>query len=292
MATGVTYDTFSESAYITVAEYKNAPTAIDLNNLIVGNTNPAAQDAELARVIMRASSYMNEYLNQNLVATEYVETQRTRFTPQGWISLHPYNSPVIALSQFQYGTDPLNLYTLPDCSNTWFENQQIIIPVNNMQWSSQGPLAFGYSGTPYSQVFTKYTYTAGFVNTLATGTQAATSLTVADATGILPDQRLTIWDGEKTETVTVASSYTLGSTTVPLVSALAFGHTAAACGNLPTVIKEAAIIMTTEFLKFRGDQSLTMMATTRPSGQQRGADMYGNQIALALDMVNKYRRVR
>ena len=45
MTTGTTYDTFIENAYITVPEYKNAPTSIDYDNLVVGG-NANAQDAE------------------------------------------------------------------------------------------------------------------------------------------------------------------------------------------------------------------------------------------------------
>ena len=58
MTTGITPDTFYEQSYLTVAEYKDAPTSIDFDNLVVGG-NGAAQDAELARVILRASSYMD-----------------------------------------------------------------------------------------------------------------------------------------------------------------------------------------------------------------------------------------
>jgi hypothetical protein len=99
MAIGITNDTFSERPYISVAEYKNAPTSIDYDNLVVGG-NLAAQDAELERVILRASSYMDEYLNQNLVANRQTETQRTRFTPQGYIALHPNQNPIISLESF------------------------------------------------------------------------------------------------------------------------------------------------------------------------------------------------
>ena len=66
MATGVTtQQPFFENPYITVTEYKNAPTSIDFDNLVVGG-NAGAQDAELANAILRASSFIDEFLNQNL----------------------------------------------------------------------------------------------------------------------------------------------------------------------------------------------------------------------------------
>jgi hypothetical protein len=58
---------FLRGTYINASEYKDAPTSIDYDNLVVGG-NASAQDAELSRVILRASSYMNEYLNQSLLA--------------------------------------------------------------------------------------------------------------------------------------------------------------------------------------------------------------------------------
>jgi hypothetical protein len=291
MAVGVTNDTFSESAYVTIEEYRNAPTALDTSNLVAGG-NQAAQDAELFENIMRASSYMNEYLNQNLVASIYTETQRTRITPQGWISLHPFNSPVVSLSSFAYGVSPLSLIQLGDCSQTWFEGQQIIIPLTNATWSSQGPLGFGFPPSTRSQIFVKYTYTSGFVNTKASGTAAASSMTVADATGIIPGAELWLNDSSRTEHVYVADNYTLGSLTVPLVSPLVSTHTSVSCGNLPGAIKQACILITSAFISVRGDQALTMSPTTRPSGQAQGQNVFGTKVALALDMVDKYRRIR
>ena len=294
MTTGFTYDTFTENAYLTVAEYKNAPTSIDYDNLVIGG-NANAQDAELDRVIMRASSYMNEYLNQNLVADQITETQRTRINGEGFISLHPYNSNIVALESFQYGADPLMLSTLNDCSQVWFENQQIIIPLasNTLTWSTQGGLGFGaWSAGPNVKMYCKYTYVAGFVNTLATGTLGASTVTVESGIGILVGETYTIYDGAKTERVTVASTYTYGSTTVPLVNALVFDHTEVAIGNLPTVIKQSCILLTTAFLKTRGDGSMTMNITTAPTPNISGDMRYSSEIALALDMVNKYRRIR
>lgn len=295
MAVGITPDTFKENSYLTVQEYKDAPTSIDYNNLVVGG-NQSAQDAELANVILRASSYMNEYLNQNLVADQYTETQRTRVTPQGYVALHPNNSPIISLSSFQYGTDPNNLIALPDCSKAWFEAQELIIPLSNLglNYSSQGPLAFGFGYGPRQQIFTQYTYIAGFPNTeIASATAAATSLTVTKGTGFVAGQQYRIYDGSKSERITIASTYTYGSTTVPLTAPLAYTHAAGvAIGNLPNAIKEACILITTAFLKVRGDSSMTMNLTTNPTTNIGNQNRYANEIQMALDMVNKYRRIR
>ena len=291
MTVGQTYDTFNESPYLTVAEYKNAPTALGVSNLVVGG-NSAAQDAELGNVIMRASSYMNEYFNQNLVASTNTETQRVRVTPQGFLSIHPFNSYIVALTALQYGTDPLNLTTLPDPSQVWFEQQQILVPLYQTSFSTSGPLSFGFPPSTNSQIFVKYTYVSGFVNTLATGTSGASVLTVADGTGIQAGASMTVWDGASTEQVTVASSYVFGSSTVPLVAPLAYSHASVAVGNMPDAVKQACILITSAFIKRRGDSAMVMGNSARPGGRAPGAEMYGDDIRLALDMVDKFRRIR
>lgn len=295
MATGVTTLTgFFENPYLTIAEYKNAPTSIDFDNLVVGG-NSGAQDAELGRVILRATSYLNEYLNQDLTAQSITETQRVRFNNQGYISLHPNRNPIISLSSFEYGSTPNNLTTLTDPSTCWFENQQVIVPVSDSQltYSSQGPLSFGGVGAR-TPVFVKYTYVAGYVNTtIVTATATQTTLTVTSGAGFIAGQSYRIYDGASSETITVASTYTFGSTTVPLTSALAFTHAAGvAIGNMPSAIKQATILATTAFIKARGDNSLTMAVTTSASGNISGAQRFGSDLALALDMVSLYRRIR
>lgn len=299
MTTGIAPTTsFNELPYLTVAEYKNAPTAVDIDNLVVGG-NANAQDAELANVISRASSFMDEYLNQNLNAQTLIETQRTRFTPEGFIALHPNNDPIISLQSFQYGSTPNNLVALQDCSTVWFENQQIIIPVSQMAttYSSQGPLSFGGAGSSRNQIFVQYQYTAGYVNNLiSSATAAQTTMTVQDGTGIVAGMRMKIYDGANSESVTVASTYTYGSTTVPLTSALSYSHVnGIAFGNLPNSIKQACILVTTAFIKVRGDSSMTMNVTVNPSRNANGnstQNMVGDEIGLALKMVDLYRRVR
>jgi len=295
MAIGLNTDTFFESPYVTAAEYQNAPTSIDFSNLVVGG-NQQAQDAELSRVILRASSFLDEYLNQNLCATRKIETQRTRFMPNGFISLHPNQNPIIALEAFSYGMAPNQLVAIPDPSLCWFESQQIIIPVSQMSltWSSSGPLSFGGGGSNANQIYCQYTYTSGYVNNpIATAVAGTSSMTVANATGIVAGQALRIYDGAKSELVYVASGYTYGATTVTLTSALLYDHAAGTTfGNLPNAIKEATILVTTAFIKMRGDSSMTMGVTVNPSGNITGAERYGSEIALALEMVSLYRRVR
>jgi hypothetical protein len=61
---------------------------------------------------------------------------------------------------------------------------------------------------------------------------------------------------------------------------------------MPNAIKQACILITTAFLKVRGDNSMTMNLTTQPTVNIGNNARYSGDIALALDMVNKYRRIR
>ena len=155
-------------------------------------------------------------------------------------------------------------------------------------------MAFGGYGIPRQQVYVKYSYDSGYVNNaIATATAGQTSLTVQDPTGILTGDVFRIYDGASTETVTVGSTYTYGSTTVPLTSALAYTHAAGiTLGNLPNAVKQACIMLTTAFIKMRGDSSMTMGITTHVDSNIGGNARYGNEIQLALEICDKYRRVR
>ena len=78
--------------YLTLAEYKNAPTAIDIDNLVFNSSDPDVQDSELMNVIARASSWIDTYCNQVLGATEETEKDRksTRLnSSHEWISRMP-----------------------------------------------------------------------------------------------------------------------------------------------------------------------------------------------------------
>lgn len=282
--------------YLSLAEFKNAPTALDYGNLVVGG-NQAAQDAELSNAITRASSWIDQYCNQIISATVDVEQQRCRVKSDGTLRVHPKYFPVVALTDFNYGVNPNTLITAPDCSIAWLEEQEIIFPYSQLPttMSSQGPLSFGFPGSAGTEMYVKYTYINGYANTnLALSVSAsATTITVSDGTGIVPGESLKIFDGASTENVTVASTYSFGSTTVPLVSGLLYAHNAAVTVSaLPAAIKEACILVTSAYLKIRGDASLVMDVTTRPGQQIDGAQKVGSDIAHAQQLLMPFRRIR
>jgi hypothetical protein len=281
--------------YLTIEEFKDAPTSIDLDNLVFNSQDPDDQDAELANVIARASSWCDTFCNQVLAATVESEQQRSRYSQDGSIRFHPRYSPVVALLSMEYGYPP-SLMSLPDCSVAWIEDEEIIVPNATLgTWTSQGPLQFGaMSSGGRNEVFLKYSYVNGYANTtIVTAVAAATTITVADGKGILAGQMLKIYDGQYTENVTVASTYTFGSTTVPIVYPLVYTHAAGvSISALPPAIKQACILVTTAFLKTRGDSSMTMQVTTSPGTALPNADKVGEEIALAMQLLQPYRRVR
>jgi len=288
---------FQSGSYLTIAEYKNAPTAIDINNLVVGGTS-AQQDAELASVIQRASSFIDIYVNQPLIAQNFTEQSRTRMTQEGFLVISPDYNNVVALNSLAYGATPTNLVTVSSTSlqNCWFEKSQIIYPLSQLgtTYSSQGPLSFGFPPASRSRIYAAYNYTAGYCNGLVmSATAGASSFTMIDPIGLTAGTVVTIYDGASTEQVVVSPSYTYGSTTVNITSTLKYTHASGvAVGNMPQAVKQAAILITTDFLKVRGDNSLTMAVTTRASSGPSVQSIVGSDIELAKQLLSPFRRMR
>ena len=296
MATGINPQTHQFSTpYLTLAEFQDAPTGIDIDNLVVGG-DQAAQNAELANVIARASSWIDTFCNQVLGATTETEQTRTRIKNDGSIIVHPRYSPIIALTAFNYGLVIGQMNAISDPSTAWIEDTQIIIPYTNLMntYTSEGPLQFGFPGSPGSTVYVNYTYVNGYANALInTANAGQSSLTVQDATGIVAGQVLKIYDGMDSELVTVAHTYTFGSTTVPLTSTLNYSHSSGiSISALPPAVKQAAILATTAFLKVRGDNALAMTVGSRPGEASAGSQHIGEDLMLAQDLLLPYRRIR
>ena len=284
---------YQDDEYLSLAEYKNAPTAIDYDNLVVGGTQ-AQQDAELLTVIGRASSWINTHLNQSLIARTMTEQQRTRMTPQGNLIIRPEINPVIAFNSLSYGATPTNLTVVNDLTPLWFEDDKVIYPIaqTSLSYSSQGPLAFGFPPSSQSQIYVSYNYTAGYVNTLGSGSAGSKNVTVTNPVGILPGQIINFYDGQYSERLQVASNYTYGANPVTLTTNMAYTHTSATFSGMPAAVKEAAILVVTDFLKVRGDNSLTMAVTTRATSGPSVQDIIGSDLALAKELLRPFRKVR
>jgi len=288
---------FQSGSYLTLQEYKSAPTAIDYSNLVAGGTS-AQQDAELAAVIQRASSFIDIYVNQPLIAQNFTEQSRTRINQEGFLILSPDYNNVVALNSLSYGVVPTNMVTVPAASllNCWFEKSQIIYPLSQLglTYSSQGPLSFGFPPSTRSRIYASFNYTAGYCNGLiSTATAGQTSFTMIDPIGLTAGTVVTIYDGASTEQVVVSPTYTYGSSTVNITTPLAYTHASGvSVGNMPQAIKQAAILVTTDFLKVRGDNSLTMAVTTRANSGPSVQDIIGSDLALAKELLAPFRRMR
>ena len=282
--------------YLTLDEFKNAPTAIDISNLVFSSQDPDVQDAELTNVIARASSWIDTWCNQVLAATTETENMRGRTSNDGTLRIHPRYNPIIALTGFSYGNPSTSLSPISDPSIAWIEDQEIIIPYGNQlfNYSSQGPLQFSWGPSSRSEVFINVQYVAGYANTTINSANAGdTVITVADGTGITIGLRMKIYDGYNSEFVTVASSYVFGSSTVPLTSALQYDHlNNESISALPPAVKEAAILVTTAFLKVRGDSSMTMAISTSAGHGSANSDKLSDEINLAKELLQPFRRVR
>jgi hypothetical protein len=296
MTTGISPITRQFSRpYLTLQEFKNAPTALDYSNLVVGGSQ-AAQDAELTNAITRASSYIDQYCNQVIGATIDTEQQRVRVRADGTLRVHPKYFPVVSLSSFQYGWNQNTLNPVSDPSTAWIEEQEIIVPYAQLalNQSSQGPLGFGFAASDRAETYVRYSYVNGYANgTFASNANAgATTISVANPLGIIPGEMLNIYDGVSSELVVVADTYTFGSSTVPLAAPLAYAHVAGvSISNLPAAIKEAAILITSGYLKIRGDASLTMGVTSSVTNMIGGSKAAGD-FAHAEQLLKPFRRIR
>jgi hypothetical protein len=285
---------YRTAPYLTIAEYKTAPTAVDVSNLVPG-APPATQDSELANVISRASGWVDNLASQILAATVNTEARRLRTRRDGTLVVHPDSWPILEVRDLQYGSSPAGLTQLSDLSGLWIEEQQFVVTFAGVQAvTSVGPLQLGGLG-PGEPLLVRYTYVNGWPNTTlqSAAAAAATSIVVADTTGIYAGTRLVLDSGSVEEQVTVQTTPT--TTTVALAAPLASGHQAGVSATaLPPQVKEATILLCSALIKTRGTEALVMpgiggmselhVAATTPGSSQDVAD--------ATALIRPFSRVR
>ena len=280
--------------YLTIAEFKQAPTAIDVDDLVGGGTS-GINDQELANVIGRASSWIDSYCGQVLSSTTDTETSRGRINRQGFLTIHPRFSPVTEVVSLSYGPLP-SLLTSVDVSTLWIESQSVVFPIQGFSTAFSGPIQFSGNYSISQEQFISMIYVNGYANTLLSASVAASvsSLPVTDLAGFTPNHQFVIYDGASTEILTVASSFvpTSGAGNLTLSSTIAYTHAKGiSVSALPPAVKQAAIFVTSAILKARGNAALVMQTLTPATIQSSNPSAAGDLME-AWDILKPYRRIR
>lgn len=280
--------------YLTIAEYKQAPTAVDVDDL-VGGGSQAINDQELANNIARASSWIDTHCGQVLGATVDTDAFRARVSRDGFLKIHPRFSPVCSVVSASFGSNPQQMQTL-DVTTSWIEPACVVFPLSWAGSAFYGQLQLGGMYSMNAEQYVSITYVNGYANSTlsASALAGATSITVKDLTGFMPGHQFQIYDGENTEICTVASSFTMttGAGSLPLVSALSYAHgSGISASALPPAIKQAAIYMTNVILKSRGNSTIVMGSLT-PSMMQSDNPNVASDYNSAMDLLRPYRRMR
>jgi hypothetical protein len=263
--------------YITVAELKRAPIFGQLKQL-VPNSSDADRDAELARIIARATGMINGEVNQNLAATHDFEIGQVVVADTGDLRIHTRCSPIVAVESIAVGPTATSLVPLTDLSSI------VIDP-----WRITVPRGAGFWGPPRARVWASWSYINGFpVTTLTQPANAGdTTITVADSTGILAGQTLlTIQDGNWLEQLVP----TAVNGTVLTVPELTYPHAVGVgVSDLPEDIKEATLLLIS---RLHDTWSLTMNVISMDGGGSKKPPA-GPARALcdAAVMLAPYRRV-
>lgn len=285
--------------YVTVASFKASPTFLDYGVLNTASVVPADQDAELYNQLLKASTWASYTIcNLPLHAHYNTEQRRLRVGRDGLLKWLPTDLPVRLITAFSYGYSPgvANLRAVTDLSQQWIEGDaQVVMPF--------GPLGAGFNQIQFSpatssELFTQWTYLAGYANTTLTNAPilGATSLLVKDPTGILAGDVLRIWEPGKEEAVTVAAGYVTGATTLPLTSGLLNAHTiGAGISMMPPDALQAVINKTVAQLMRPDSMAEDQYPDNAPASGTRSNDARksgGGLVAEAIGMLRSYGRVR
>lgn len=290
----------SADPYISVLDYRQAPTGVDTQALVKGDA--AATDAELLNRIRAASAWADSIMLRTIPATAQLDTELKRFAlrPDMTITIAPRSNPCVQLVSLSYGTTPGNLAAMSDLSNVLPDPHFFEVPLTSGFYSSSGPLQFG-TVRPGRAVYCQYSYIAGWPHTtLSSGVSAAAnSLVVKDATGVQPGQSMTIYDGAQMEQVTVSSAYTSG-TTLPLAAPTVFAHPAGVTVTaLPDDIRQATILLTSTLIQTRGAVAVLApqinalagrltQGGSGNSGVQRQVEFVDANVKTASDLLQRY----
>jgi len=283
-----TASAFRRAPYISISEYRFAPTAVSTNALVSGSFNQGPDSsASLAMVIDRASAWVDEICfhrpEGTLAASETTESQAVTAKAGGTLALQCNFYPILEVTGLAVGANPSNLNNISQqtANNIWINGTCIYVPAGAFIGpNGDVPIPEIYVG--WGNCFVVWTYINGYPHaTLAAdATQGATELTLTAAIpgpllGIYPGTQLTINDGSSTEIV-VASAVPSGNV-VSLQAGTTYAHTVPAVPDatmvtaLPRVIEQATIMLTSCLIKTQGTRA--MQLPQAPGGMPKPAEL-------------------
>ncbi|WP_439947168.1 hypothetical protein [Streptomyces sp. BBFR109] len=291
--------------YVSAAAFRVHPSYLDTDGLLPGNPDPAAQDAELTNLLLQASAWADNECDQPLGAHLYTQSSRVRTDRYGMLRLHADHGPVRSVTSVSYGWSPTSLTTLASPS-VWVEDgSNLVITVGGASTVWSGALQVGFGAGPGTETYVRAGVVAGYVaSQLDAGVVAgASSIVVADATGVEPGGQYRIWEPGREETVTVSPLWAApvptgvpAPTTVLLASPVVFDHDAGHdVSGLPPEVR-LAIVLYTMSLLMRPDTSAedeypdaaTNASTRGKDSRQTGQGL----VTEARRILSSYQRVR
>ena len=173
----------TRSIYVTPAEFKAAPTGVDVSQLIPGDSNQAHQAAALVMQLQRASGVADKICRKVLGAT--LDTQAGFYRIQNDPNLGPVIrvpldfTPVVAVAGVSVGNTPSTMGVLTDLTNVWIGKKVATIPLGGSSFNGTSR----WSGKQFASV----QYVNGWVNTtlFSSASPGATSVTVASTLAII-----------------------------------------------------------------------------------------------------------
>lgn len=264
--------------YVTYQEFTDAPTGLNYTNLIPGDSSTQDQQAAVNKLLQRASEIVDYACRQSLYAESRTDMYRVYPDSSANLVVVANKFPVQSVTSLQWAYTPQAGWNTVDLSTIMIDPG----------WLPQ--MVRSYACYPmYHRLLVQMTYAAGFVCTTLTNAPiaGATSVQVADATGITGGQVIPLYDGSYSESLHVDS---VNGTTVNLSQPLANTHTIG-CGVslVPEAIKQATIMIATFLLNERalGEVEVGFGTTHATVGKTKNV----NEYALGLEILQRYKRV-
>lgn len=287
------------SQYLTVQELRTLPLGLDVKNIPVPNAAPAENYAALLQVIQNASAMMDDYCRQSLQAATVTRTisggRLAGVNRDGDLWVEMGYHPLLVVSAFAFGYPSTGTCYMDsvDVSKVMIRGAR----QSRLYYPAGGLVRFGW---PTLEVRATVAY--GYANTFLASAVAADDLglPVRDASGVLPGSELTVYDGLRTEGVTVASTYTpaSGPRTLPLIGKLLYDHTPVAQPNaapvqvavsaLPASIRQVCGQYCKFLIEQRGTTALVMTAAGKVQPQASSRARIPDEVLASLE---PYRRV-